>query len=88
MNLILTILGGDETQLPSHVVQKVKARITAALKKNAAMDADRYSSLAGMLEYFDLREVEDTLLTNSLWQRFQGIFCEQGNADEEIRPAC
>lgn len=30
-----------------------------------------------MLEYFDLREVEDTLLTNSLWQRFQGIFANK-----------
>jgi len=53
--LIFTTLGGDETLLPSHVVQKVKTRISAALKKNAAMDADRYATLAGMLEYFDLR---------------------------------
>jgi hypothetical protein len=68
--LIFTTLGGDETLLPSHVVQKVKTRISAALKKNAAMDADRYATLAGMLEYFDLREVEDTVVTNSLWQRF------------------
>ncbi len=30
-----------------------------------------------MLEYFDLREVEDTLLTNSLWQRFKGIFANK-----------
>jgi hypothetical protein len=43
------------------VLQKVDERIARAVKKNAALDADKYKTLAGKLEYFDLRELQDTI---------------------------
>ncbi|GAC1519788.1 MAG: DUF262 domain-containing protein [Chloroflexota bacterium] len=65
---------GDPDQLPPHIMQKVRERISGALKKNAAMDASRYTTVAGMLEYFDLREVQDTIVAKSLWSQFEATF--------------
>jgi hypothetical protein len=73
-SLVLRMLSDDQTQIPLHVARKVKERIAGALKKNASMDAERYVSLTGMLEFFDLREVQDTILSKSLWPRFEGVF--------------
>ena len=60
--------------LPGHVSQKVNERIAKALKKNAALDADLYKTLPGQLEYFDLREVQDTVMAASLWPKFEALF--------------
>jgi hypothetical protein len=38
------------------------------------MDADRYAALTGMLEFFDLRELQGTILAKTLWPRFEGVF--------------
>jgi hypothetical protein len=53
---------------------KVNERISRALKKNAAMDAERYAGVAGVLEYFDLREVQETIAAKWLWTHFEPIF--------------
>lgn len=73
-NIISEKLGDDPAQLPSHIVQKVNERISRALKKNAAMDAEHYATVSGMLEYFDLREVQDTIVSKHLWPIFEAIF--------------
>ncbi len=75
--LISEKLGDDSAQLPPHVVQKVNERIGRALKKNAAMDGDRYATIVGMLEYFDLREVQETITARSLWPIFETTFANK-----------
>jgi 5'-deoxynucleotidase YfbR-like HD superfamily hydrolase len=72
--LIEIVLDGDATGLPSHVLQKAEERIARALKKNAALDADKYQTLSGRLEYFDLRELQDTITSRALWARFESRF--------------
>ncbi len=67
-------LGGDPAQLPPHVLQKIDERLQAAAKKNAAHDSSRYESLAGKLEYADLRELEGTITSKVLWPRFEVRF--------------
>jgi hypothetical protein len=67
-------LGGDITNVPSHVVQKVDERIARAVKKNAALDADRYQTLAGKLEYFDFRELQETIVSKAPWLQFEPRF--------------
>lgn len=67
-------LGGDVKLFPSHVLQKIDERIARATKKNAAMDADHYQSFRGKLEFFDLRELQDTITTKTLWPRFETRF--------------
>ena len=49
-------------------------RLQAAAKKNAALDANHYATLAGKLEYADLRELQDTAASKALGPLFQGRF--------------
>jgi hypothetical protein len=72
--LIETTLGSDLSQLPPHVLQRSDERIARATKKNAALDADRYQALAGKLEYFDMRELQDTIAGKAPWSKFEARF--------------
>jgi len=79
--LIEGALGNETDQLPQHVGNKISERIHRALRKNASLDADYLSSMAGMLEYADLRELQDIILNKSLWQTFSTAF---GNKESLI----
>lgn len=70
-------LNGEVSRLPPHVAQKVEERLQAARRKNAAMDADRYGTLLARLEYCDLRELQDTILSKVLWSRFEVLFANK-----------
>jgi hypothetical protein len=70
-------LGSDSTRLPVHVSQKAEERIQAAAKKNAAIDLSQYQSLSRRLEYFDLRELQDTILNKALWPGFEQRFANK-----------
>ncbi len=72
--IIAQALEADSTPLPGHVLQKVDERIQRASKKDAAMDTSFYSTLAGKLEFCDLRELQDTITGKSLWERFAERF--------------
>jgi hypothetical protein len=74
---ISSALDGDAAQLPQHVVQKVAERIQRAAKKNAALDTDYYQTLAGKLEFCDLRELQDTITGKSLWATFEPRFANK-----------
>jgi hypothetical protein len=56
------------------VRQKVDERLQTAAQKNPALDANRYATLAGRLEYADLRELQDTLTNKALWPLFEARF--------------
>jgi hypothetical protein len=75
--IVETTLGGDASQVPSHVLLKVDERITRAAKKSAALDAERYQTLAGKLEYFDMRELQDTIVSKALWPQFEPRFASK-----------
>lgn len=59
---------------PSHVMQKVNERIARAAKKDASFNAEDYGALARQLEYFDLRELQDTIVSKTLWPHFESAF--------------
>ncbi len=73
-NVVDQGLDNDMALLPPHVVQKVRERIDRALKKNAALDSDFYDTLPGMLEYCDLREIQDIITGKTHWNRFSSRF--------------
>lgn len=73
-DLIGQALGGDAAKLPQHVLQKIDERLQTAAKKNAALDANHYATLAGKLEYADLRELQDTVTSKALASLFQSRF--------------
>lgn len=72
--IINTSIAGDPKRIPPHVLLKVDERIARAAKKNAALDIDSYQTLAGKLEYFDLREIQETLTNKILWPNFEQKF--------------
>lgn len=74
---VRTVLDGDDSKVPSHVIEKVRERVSKALKKNAALDADFYNTLEGKLEFFDLRELQDTITNKILWTSFEPIFANK-----------
>jgi len=70
-------LEGELDQLLPHVRQGVDERIQRALKKNAALDAEYYQTLAGVLEFCDLRELQDVIVNKALWPRFEPRFANK-----------
>jgi len=74
---IAEAFGGDAAALPAHVMQKIDERLQGAAKKNAALDLSYYQTLGGRLEYADLREVQDTILSKTNWPLFQVRFANR-----------
>jgi len=72
--LIAKRLGDEVTQLPSHIQQKIKGRILSASKKNPVLDMDDYQDLIKQLEYADLRELQDTIISKVHWNNFADCF--------------
>ena len=44
---------------------------------DALLDMDRCQTLAGKLEYFDLRELQDTMTSKTLWPQFEPRFANK-----------
>lgn len=72
--LVAAELGDDISLLPSHVQAKLNERIVQATRKNAAIDAAQYNQLYKRLEFGDLKELQDSIITKALWPRFEGRF--------------
>jgi hypothetical protein len=70
-SLIQKVLSSHSESPPPHVMQKVLERISRAAKKDASFNAEHYEALAGQLEYFDLRELQDTIVAKALWPHFE-----------------
>ena len=73
-NVVHEVLNGSVEALPEHVAHNVKERIQQALKKNAALDSEFFSTLPGKLEFCDLRELQDTITGKALWAKFSECF--------------
>ena len=71
---VLSTLNGDASLVPPHVIQGVEELISRATKKNVALNGDYYQTLAGKLEYFDLRELQATVTSRVLWPLFEPLF--------------
>lgn len=71
---IYEVLSAEGKTIPNHILDKVQERIQRAAKKDASFDSDYYKSLQGQLEYFDLRELQDTIANKALWSHFEPRF--------------
>ena len=67
-------LQNDPANLPTHVQQEIRKRLLQAAKKNPALDLQAYDVLTGLLEFADLRELQDIIVTKALWGRFATNF--------------
>lgn len=68
--VVVERLAGDPALLPPHVSQKIADRLDNASRRSPAMDEEHYAMLTGMLEYADLRELQDIMTSRALWARF------------------
>ena len=67
-------LNGESAQLPPHVAQKVRERIDTASRKLPAATRRASDGLSLHLQYFDLRELQDTIAAKPLWPMFADSF--------------
>lgn len=67
-------LDGDPGKLPPHVRQRVDERIQTALRRSPSLDPSDFGELARQLEYFDLRELQETITSKASWSLFAGHF--------------
>ena len=80
-----TGLGKDLHLLPQQIALKMDERLQRALAKNAALEADLYKQLSAKLEFCDFRELQDVIVNNALWPRFQPRFANKDRAEREIQ---
>ena len=67
-------LKGEASELPPHILQKVNDRIQRKMRKDPTFETVRGEKLDGLLEFFDLRELHDTIVSKVTWPRFCGRF--------------
>jgi len=75
--LVQVKIGEDWSNVPQHVQQKISDRIQSAAKRNAAFDTEYYQTVAGQLEYSDMRELQDIITAKTLWPRFESTFAQK-----------
>lgn len=71
---VVAILRNDIAQLPQHIRLKAEERIKNAAKKNAALDTDQYQDLNGVLEFCDLRDLQEAITSKATWSLFEPKF--------------
>jgi hypothetical protein len=67
-------LEGDATKLLGAVLSKTSQRISSATRRNPALDGSHLESLSGKLEFCDLRELQETLVSKPVWPLFADRF--------------
>src|SRR5918997_1664167 len=72
--VVVNGVNGDVNALPTHVAQKISERLAAAIRKNPAIDTERYETVASKLEFCDFRELQDILTAKPLWSAFERRF--------------
>lgn len=72
--LISAKLNDDPDQVPQHIQQKVQERIDQQLRKQPGLDQSVFNSLRRRLEYADLRELEDLIVSKAVWDLFATVF--------------
>lgn len=60
--------------IPPHIIEKVSKRIQTTLKKNPSLSIEDFKSSRKKMDYFDLQEYCDVILSKSTWELFEGKF--------------
>lgn len=72
--LIVTAMGNDLSAVPRQFLEKAEGRLQGAVRKNPSLDSEQLDTLAGKLEFSDLREVQNIITSKALWQNFESYF--------------
>jgi hypothetical protein len=60
--------------VPPHIIDKVNKRIQNTLKKNPVLSFDDFKTSRKKLDYFDLQEYCDVIMSKSNWEMFETQF--------------
>jgi len=72
--LIVEMLGADSSVIPGYIRVKVDARIQGELKKRPELDSQSYNSLSRKLQFFDIRDCEQLIVSKEHWPSFTVFF--------------
>jgi len=74
---IVLTLDNDPAELPQHVLRQAQDRIEKARRRNPAIDMERFAELGSVLEYCDLRELEQAIASPATWGKFEDRFANK-----------
>jgi hypothetical protein len=72
--IIKEVLDNDVEKIPQHIITKVESRIESTLRSMPGKSKEDYQNLEDKLPFFDLRELEATIVNRNLWPDFELIF--------------
>lgn len=64
--------------IPSHIQQKIKAKIDNYLTKNPGENPDDYKRLREKLNFFDVNEYKEAITNKQTWSHFEEYFGKPG----------
>lgn len=73
-SLIDRQLSGDWTRVPESIRTKAEGRIENEIRANPGTDPFRFDSMKSHLDYVDLRELEQIMVSKRNWHKFVEIF--------------
>ena len=73
-DLIDAQLGNDSAQVPTHLVQKARERAEANARREPGGQTGGAGDLAALLEFLDLRELQDVICSKACWTQFAEVF--------------
>ncbi|MGI8484092.1 MAG: GmrSD restriction endonuclease domain-containing protein [Thermomicrobiales bacterium] len=72
--VIAATTNDDWSIVPDHIRVKADDRINAVIRENPGVDRSSFESVIGHLAYCDLREMEQIIVSKSLWPTFADVF--------------
>lgn len=72
--LIANATSDDWTTIPDHVRVRADERITTEIRENPGVDRVPLETVTGRLAYCDLRGLEQTIVSKTLWPKFADVF--------------
>lgn len=76
--IIKEILGNDlmdyKNATPGHIQEKVEKRIANELKKKPGLRSEDFNLFSSRLEFFDLFELYEVIVSKSNWEHFENMF--------------
>ncbi|REJ88785.1 MAG: DUF262 domain-containing protein [Planctomycetota bacterium] len=72
--LIAVTLDNKPDEIPHNLLEKTKERLERTAKKDATFNPDDYQALLAMLQFADLRELQQMLQCKALWEKFVDRF--------------
>lgn len=72
--IIADALNNDPLKLPQQILQDLREFIQRVVKKNAALDLGNYKTLYAMLEFSDLRDLQNIIIGKNMWLVFEPRF--------------